>query len=319
MQKSVTINEAGLRPNPLGRKKVRSHLKRYWVLYLFLLPAVLDVLVFRYLPMYGIQIAFKNYKVRAGIQGSEWVGLKYFLQFINSPNFYQIMRNTLLLSFYNLLFGFPVPIILAVMINEIRRSWFKKATQMLTYIPHFISMVAVVGLIHLMLNRESGIINMVIESFGGTAVNFIGVSSAYRTLYVVSEIWQHAGWGTIIYLAALSAVDMDSVEAARIDGASRLQKIIYIDLPTILPTIVILLILRAGTVLNIGFEKVYLLQNDLNRDVSEIIPTYIYRLGILNGQFSYSTAIGLFNNIINALLLVAVNQASRMSGDTSLW
>ena len=229
------------------------------------------------------------------------------------------MRNTLLLSFYNLLFGFPIPILLAFMINEIRNVRLKKFTQMITYMPHFISMVAIVGLINLLLDRESGIVNQVIVALGGKSINFMGMSSAYRTIYVASEVWQHAGWGTIIYLSALSAVDVESLEAAKIDGASRLQKIIYIDFPTILPTIVILLILRAGSVLNIGFEKVYLLQNDLNSDVSEVISTYTYRLGILNGQFSYTTAIGLFNNIINAAILVAVNQLSRSLGDTSLW
>lgn len=296
-----------------------QYLRENWVFYLFILPAVLDVLIFRYFPIYGVQIAFRNYKVRQGIWGSDWVGIKYFLQFMHSPNFFQIMRNTLLLSFYNLLFGFPIPILLAFMINEIRNVRLKKFTQMITYMPHFISMVAIVGLINLLLDRESGIVNQVIVALGGKSINFMGMSSAYRTIYVASEVWQHAGWGTIIYLSALSAVDVESLEAAKIDGASRLQKIIYIDFPTILPTIVILLILRAGSVLNIGFEKVYLLQNDLNRDVSEVISTYTYRLGILNGQFSYTTAIGLFNNIINAAILVAVNQLSRSLGDTSLW
>lgn len=296
-----------------------QYLRENWVFYLFILPAVLDVLIFRYFPIYGVQIAFRNYKVRQGIWGSDWVGIKYFLQFMHSPNFFQIMRNTLLLSFYNLLFGFPIPILLAFMINEIRNVRLKKFTQMITYMPHFISMVAIVGLINLLLDRESGIVNQLIVALGGKSINFMGMSSAYRTIYVASEVWQHAGWGTIIYLSALSAVDVESLEAAKIDGASRLQKIIYIDFPTILPTIVILLILRAGSVLNIGFEKVYLLQNDLNRDVSEVISTYTYRLGILNGQFSYTTAIGLFNNIINAVILVAVNQLSRSLGDTSLW
>ena len=296
-----------------------QYMRRNWIFYLFLLPAVLDVIIFRYAPMYGIQIAFRDYKVRRGISGSEWGGLEYFLQFIETPNFWQIMVNTLLLSFYNLLFGFPIPILLAVMINEIHRPMVKRVTQMLTYMPHFISMVAVVGLIQLILDRDSGIVNILLKALGMEQQNFIGSPGAFRSIYVVSEIWQHAGWGTIIYLAALSNVDMDSLDAAKIDGASRLQKIWYIDLPTIAPSIVVMLILRAGSVLNIGFEKVYLLQNDLNRGVSEVIATYIYRLGIVGGQFSYTTAIGLFNNIVNAVLLVAVNQISRMAGDTSLW
>jgi putative aldouronate transport system permease protein len=301
------------------RQRFIGYMKQNWIFYLFILPAFLDVLIFRYFPMYGVQIAFRNYKVKKGIWGSEWVGLKYFMQFVQSPNFLQIMRNTLLLSFYNLLFGFPIPILLAFMINEIRHPRLKKVTQMITYMPHFISLVAIVGLINLMLDRSHGIVNLAIGLVGGEAVNFLGMSGAYRTIYIVSEIWQQAGWNTIIYLSALSTVDMESLDAARVDGASRLQKIRYIDFPTILPTIVILLILRAGQVLNIGFEKVYLLQNDLNRDVSEVISTYTYRLGILNGQFSYTTAIGLFNNVINAVILVLVNQVSRTVGETSLW
>jgi putative aldouronate transport system permease protein len=241
------------------------------------------------------------------------------IQFISSPNFVQILRNTFLLSLYNLVFGFPVPIVLAIMINENRRKTIKKTAQMITYMPHFISMVAIVGLINLVLDRQHGIVNLLIESLGYEKISFLSMQSAYRSIYITSEIWQHAGWGSIIYLAALQGVDVEVVEAAKIDGASRMQKIKYIDIPTILPTIVILLILRAGTVLNIGFEKVYLLQNDLNRDVSEVIATYTYRLGILNGQFSYTTAIGLFNNVINAVFLIIVNGMSRRVGETSLW
>ncbi len=297
----------------------KKYIKEYWVFYLLLLPAILDVLIFKYFPMYGIQIAFRNYRVKQGIWGSEWVGLKYMIQFISSPNFVQILRNTFLLSLYNLVFGFPVPIVLAIMINEIRRKTIKKTAQMITYMPHFISMVAIVGLINLVLDRQHGIVNLLIESLGYEKISFLSMQSAYRSIYITSEIWQHAGWGSIIYLAALQGVDVEVVEAAKIDGASRMQKIKYIDIPTILPTIVILLILRAGTVLNIGFEKVYLLQNDLNRDVSEVIATYTYRLGILNGQFSYTTAIGLFNNVINAVFLIIVNGMSRRVGETSLW
>lgn len=301
------------------RSGALRYLREYWILYVFLLPAVLDVFVFKYVPIYGVQIAFRNYKVRLGIWDSDWVGLKFFLQFVNSPNFTQVLTNTLLLSLYNLAFGFPVPILLAFMINEIRTARLKKITQMLTYMPHFISMVAIAGLINLILNRESGIVNRFIELLGGRKMSFMGMPSAYRTIYVASEIWQHAGWGTIIYLSALSSVDVESLEAARIDGASKLQKIWYIDLPTIFPTIIILLILRAGSILNVGFEKVFLLQNDLNREVSEIISTYTYRLGILGGQFSYTTAIGLFNNVINALFLVLVNRISRAANGVSLW
>jgi putative aldouronate transport system permease protein len=299
--------------------RLKKYFRQYWIFYLLLLPALLDVFIFKYLPIYGVQIGFRDYMARRGIWGSDWVGLKYFFQFVNSPNFLQIMRNTVLLSVYNLLFGFPIPIILAFVINEIRRHSFKKITQMITYMPHFISMVAVVGLINLVLDRQSGLVNIILKGFGSGGISFLSMQSAYRTIYVVSEIWQHAGWGTIIYLAALAGVDAEVVEAARIDGASRYQKIRYVDFPTILPTIIILLILRAGSVLNIGFEKVFLLQNDLNRDVSEIIATYTYRLGILNGQFSYTTAIGMFNNLVNATVLLFVNGLARKFGETSLW
>lgn len=298
---------------------IARYLRENWIFYLFILPAFIDVLIFRYIPMYGVQIGFKDYKVKLGIIGSEWVGLKYFIQFIQSANFLQLMRNTILISVYVLAFGFPVPVIMAFMINEIRNNKLKKLTQMITYMPHFISLVAVVGLVNMLLDRESGIVNIIIKALGKEQIAFVGMSSAYRPIYVISEIWQHSGWSTIIYLSALSAVDVESLEAAKIDGASRLQKIIYIDLPTILPTIIILLILQSGKMLNIGFEKVYLLQNDLTRDVSEVISTFTYRLGILNSQYSYTTAIGLFNNIVNALVLITVNQLSNALSDTSLW
>lgn len=305
--------------NAPWQMRFMKYMKAHWVLYLFILPAFLDVFIFKYMPINGIQIAFRNFRIKKGIWGSDWVGLKYFIQFMESPNFAQLLGNTILLSVSTLVFTFPVPVFLAFMINEIVNTRLKKVTQMLTYMPHFISMVAVAGLIGLVLDRQSGIVNIIIKALGGKEINFIGMSSAFRPIYVVSEIWQHSGWNTIIYLSALAGVDMESIEAARIDGANRLQKIIYIDLPTILPAVIILLIIRAGTVLNVGFEKVYLLQNDLNRDVSEVISTYTYRLGILSGQFSQTTAIGLFNNIINAIILLLVNGISRKVSDTSLF
>lgn len=297
----------------------KRHMKKYWVLYLFLLPAVVDVFIFRYMPINGVQIAFRNYKIKKGIWGSDWVGFKYFIQFFKSPLFWPLMRNTLLISLYDLIFGFPMPILLAFLINEIRSRRAKKLVQMVTYMPHFISMVAVVGLVSLIVDRETGILNVLLRAIGREEVNFLGKSSAYRPIYIISEIWQHMGWNAIIYISALSTVDVEALEAAKVDGANRFQKIIYIDFPTILPTIVILFIMKAGTMLNVGFEKVFLLQNDLTRDVSQVINTFVYEMGILNGQFSYTTAIGLFNNVINAVILVLVNQISRRLSDTSLW
>jgi len=294
-------------------------MRKHWLFYLMLLPALLDVIVFRYIPMYGVQIAFRQYKPKLGIWGSEWVGLKYFYQFASSPLFWQIMRNTLLLSLSNLVFSFPAPIFLALLLNEVKNARAKKFVQMVTYMPHFISTVAVVGLVNLMLDRNTGILNLARTALGFDAVNYMATSGAFRPIYVLSDIWQHTGWGAIIYIAALSSVDPEIVEAAHIDGVSRIQKILYIDIPTIAPTIITLLILQTGNILSVGFEKTFLMQNDLVIDVAEVISTYTYKNGILKGQFSYTSAIGLFNSVINAIVLVIVNSVARKLGDTSLW
>ncbi len=295
------------------------HLKRYWPLYLFLIPAIADVIIFKYAPMYGLQIAFRDFKIRKGFWGSDWVGMKHFVKFVGSPNFLPLLRNTLSISLKSLIFGFPVPVLLALSINEIRNQKYKRVVQTITYAPHFLSLVAVVGLINLLLARETGIVNGLIETLGGQRQSFLTMPSAYEPIFIISGIWQEAGWGSIIYLAALSAIDVEMMEAAQIDGVTRFQKIWYIDLPSILPTIVIMLIMRSGQLMSVGYEKVLLLQNDLIRDVSEVISTYNYRMGIVNGQFSYTTAIGLFNSVINCLLLLIVNRVSRAVTETSLW
>lgn len=306
---------------PVSQKKWTVRFARYmsrnWIFYLLILPGFLDVLIFRYFPMYGIQIAFRKYKATKGILGSSWVGLKYFKQFMETPIFWQLMRNTLALSASCLVFGFPLPIILALLLNEQRNLRLKKVTQMITYMPHFVSTVAVVGIINFMVDREAGIINLIRGAFGLEGINYMGVSSAFRPLYVISDIWQHMGWSAILYLAALSSVDTEILEAARIDGANRFQVIWYIDIPAILPTVVIMLILNCGSLLNVGFEKVYLMQNNNTLDVSEIIATYVYTCGILGGQFSYTTAIGLFNNVVNCVILLFVNTiADKLSGSS---
>ncbi len=306
----------------LSTKKTNKwikHLKQFWPLYLFLLPALLDVIIFRYAPMYGLQIAFRDFKIRKGFWGSEWVGLEHFSKFVNAPNFWQLLRNTLSLSVKSLLWGFPVPVLLALMLNEIRSTKVKRVVQTITYAPHFLSMVAMVGLINLLLARETGLINNLLVSLGMERKNFLIMPSAYQPIYILSGIWQEAGWGSIIYLAALTSVDQEMMEAAQIDGANRFQKIWYIDIPSILPTIVIMLIMRSGSLLNVGYEKVLLLQNDMIRDVSEIISTYNYRMGILQGKYSYTTAIGLFNSIINGIILLSVNKISKVVTETSLW
>lgn len=299
--------------------RAKQYFAKTWVFYVLLVPALLDVLVFQYIPMYGVQIAFRRYKASQGIWGSKWVGLKYILQFMHSPNFWRLIRNSLLLSCYTLLFTFPIPILLAIMINEQRHRKLKRFTQMITYMPHFISMVAVVGILTFMVDRQAGVINQIRALFGKEGIAYMSQASAFRTLYVSSEIWQHSGWNAIIYIAALSTCDPEIVEAARIDGANRIQKILFLDIQIILPTIVVLLVLSTGSLLNVGFEKAFLMQCDLNMNVSEIISTYVYKLGIQQGQFSYTTAIGLFNNAVNGVILIIVNTIAKKLSGTSLW
>lgn len=301
------------------RRSMIAYWRRYWPYYLFLLPAVLDVLVFHYFPLYGVQIAFKNYKVRAGIWGSEWVGLTHFAKFIESPMFFPLLRNTLLISVQSLIVGFPIPIILALLLNEMRNERVKRVVQTITYAPHFLSTVAVVGLLNLLLARDTGILNLLRDALGMGKLNFLTTPEYFRPIYVLSGVWQNTGWDSIIYLAALAAVDVEIVEAAKIDGTNRLQTIRYIYIPTILPTIVILLIMRSGSLLSVGYEKILLMQNDLIKDVSEVISTYTYRMGIVNGQYSYTTAIGLFNSVVNAVILVTVNFIAGKVNETSLW
>lgn len=302
----------------IKRKNLIAHMRRYWPLYLFVLPAVLDCLIFRYAPMYGLQIAFKDYRIKQGMWGSEWIGFDYFERFLFSPIFPRLLRNTLSISVYSLLFGFPMPILVAFMLNELKSQKYKRIVQTVTYAPHFISTVALVGLINLLLARETGIVNQLRASIGLEKISFITKPSAYRPIYILSSIWKETGWGSIIYLAALSWVDADILEAAKIDGVSRLEKIWYIDVPSILPTAITLLIMKSGSLLSVGYEKVLLLQNDMIRDVSEVISTYTYRMGIIGGQYSYTTTIGMFNSLINGAILLLVNAIARRVNETSL-
>ena len=285
--------------------------KRNWILYLFMLPAFLWLLIFHYRPLYGVQVAFQNYKVGQVIGTSEWVGFKYFIQFFESYWFPVVMKNTIVLSLLTFVFTFPLGIILALMLNEVLNSKFKKIVQTITYAPHFISMVVVCGALQLFLSSETGIIshaiNNVRELMGLRPINLLMSGSAFKWIYVLSAIWKEVGWGSVIYFAALSAVDMEQIEAARIDGASKLQRIWYINIPVLLPTIVIQLILNCGHLLSASFDKVYLLQNDTILSASEVISTYVYRVGLNGGQFSFGSAVGLFNNVVNACLLIIVN------------
>ncbi len=294
-------------------------MREYWQLYTLILPAIIAVFIFSYIPMYGAQIAFRDYKFNLGYWGSEWVGLKHFIRFFTGDNFMVLLKNTLGISFYQLIAGFPVPIILALMLNEVRSSKFKKTVQMLTYAPHFISTVAICGLIVMFLQRDTGLINLIIKFFGGEGKDFLTDPKSFKTIFVLSGIWQTMGWSSIIYIAALSGVDTQVIEAARVDGANRLQKIWHIDLTSIKPTIIILLILQVGTLMNVGHEKILLLQNALNMSSSDVISTYVYRVGVQGAQYSYTTAIGLFNSAVNIALLLTVNQITKKLGQSSLF
>ena len=297
-----------------GRK-----LRKSWQLYVVFALPFFYILLFHYLPMYGIQLAFKEYDGTLGIWGSPWVGLDNFKRFISSYNFWQILFNTVSLSLYSLLAGLPIPILLAISLNECRFSRFKKLVQTVSYAPHFISTVVMVSMIIMALSVNNGLINNILALFHLERVNFMAEPTMFKTIYVLSGIWQGAGYSSIIYLATLSGIDPTLYEAAIIDGASKMKKIWYIDLPFLVPTMVILLILAMGGLMNVGFEKVFLMQNSLNLSSSEIIATYVYKLGIERADFSYSTAIGVFNSVINLLLIVSMNKVARKISDVSLW
>jgi len=286
--------------------------------YLMLLPAVAYVLLFHYAPIYGLQIAFKNYKVSLGIAGSPWVGLRNFSDFFQSYYFTELLRNTFTLSVYSLIVGFPIPIIVALLLNEMKGK-FKKVTQTVLYAPHFISTVVLVSIMTSMLSPSQGVVNTVLEMLGMERNYFMANPDYFRHLYVWSGVWQGMGWGAIVYLAALSGVDPSLHEAADIDGATRLQKILHINLPTILPTIIIMLILRMGQIASVGYEKVYLMQNGFNVETAEVISTYVYKRGIINSNYSFSAAVGLFNNVVNVTLVVIANYVSKKVSETSLF
>lgn len=289
-----------------------------WQLYVLLVPGIIYIFVFSYIPMYGIQIAFKDYRASLGIWGSEWVGLKHFIRFIEFPNFWQLIRNTVLVSLYSLS-TFPLGIIFALMINELQNLRFKKTVQMLTYAPHFISTVVVCGMVYLFFNMTTGLVNNIIEFIGLERVEFLLEAKYFRSLYIWSGVWQNLGWSTIIYLAALSGVSPELVEAARIDGANRFKIVRHINIPHILPTITILFIMRCGSILSVGFEKIFLLQNSMNLSVSQVISTYVYNVGLISAQYSYSSAISLFNTVINISFLIVTNIIIKKLTDISLW
>lgn len=304
------------------KTSVRRQIKKNRQLYLFLLLPVIYIIVFKYIPMGGVVIAFKDFKIREGIWGSEWVGLENFAKFIQSYQFERVFKNTLILSFYTIIAGFPMPIIFALILNCLRDGKFKKISQTVVTLPHFISTTVMVGILFQLFDARTGLYGMIAEALTGTyPENMFANSGSFRHLYVWSGVWQGFGWGSIVYIAALASVDPSYHEAAQIDGASRLQRIRYIDFPAILPTIVTMLILRMGSVISLGFEKAYLMQNSFNIKTSEIIATYQYSVSLASksADFSYATAIGLFNNVIELILVLTVNHISKKVSETSLW
>lgn len=297
---------------------IKKNLKKHWPLYLFLLPTVLYFIVFHYIPMYGVQIAFKDFYANLGITGSPWVGIKHFERFFNSYYFERLLTNTLALSLYGLAL-FPLPIIFSLMLNELRDSRFKRWSQTITYAPHFISVVVVVGMLIAFLDPATGIVNHIIQFFGGEPISFLTDPGWFRHIYTWSGQWQGLGWNTIIYLAALSGVSPELHEAAKVDGATRFQRVIHINLPSILPTIITLFILSLGSFMSTGFEKVLLMQNSLNSPTSDIIQTFVYEAGLIGGQYSFAAAVGLFESVINIILIVLANYSSKKVSENSLW
>ncbi len=301
-------------------ERLRRDMVTNWRLYVLILPALVALVLFRYAPMYGLQIAFKNFKPAKGILGSDWVGMKHFVSFINSYQFETVLMNTIRISVVSLIAGFPMPIIFALLLNQIRSQRAKKVLQTVTYMPHFISTVVLVGMLMVFLSPSTGLYGHIMRALGvAQPDNLLAQKEWFLPLYVLSGIWQNTGWDSIIYLAALSAVSVDLYEAATVDGASKFKRMLYIDIPCIMPTATILLIMNMGNIFSLGFEKIFLMQNNLNLPVSETINTYVYKQGIENGKYSYSAAIGLFNTVINFVILLVVNKIAGKLSDTSLF
>lgn len=303
-----------VRPQRLTRRK-----DIHWQLWLMMLPAIVYMLLFVYKPMGGVLIAFQDYSLKKGIWGSEWVGFDNFTRLFKSYWFPIILKNTLTISLLSLILSFPAPIILALAANEIRSEKRKRLFQTVSYAPHFISTVVVCGMITVFLSPESGVINFLLKAIGGEAYAFLAKPNAFKWVYVISGIWQTVGWSAIIYIAALSGVDKNLLEAAEIDGANRIQRIRYVNLPVLVPTIVIMFILRCGSILSVGYEKVYLLQNTANLSASEVISTYVYKMGLEKADFGFSTAVNLFNNVINCIVLILSNKISKKVSGSSLF
>ena len=312
-KKTSSASTAPAKANTVQGKTLGRRIVENWQLYALLVIPIVITVIYKYIPMYGIQIAFRDYKAAKGFFGSEWVGFDWFERFFTAPNFQRMIVNTIKLSLFGLLWSFPVPIILSLAINQLRFKKFRRVVQTVLYAPHFISIMVVCGMLRIFLSPYGGLINLLI----GQQIDFMTDPEAFRTIYIASGIWQDAGWGCIIYLATLSAVDPGLYEAAKIDGASMFQRILNIDLPELTPMIILQLIMSASGIMSVGFEKVFLLQTTLNKATSDVIAVYVYEQGIVSHQYSYSTAIGLFNTVINIILLVIVNNIAKKAADVS--
>ncbi|PWV90542.1 carbohydrate ABC transporter membrane protein 1 (CUT1 family) [Paenibacillus cellulosilyticus] len=319
MKHNAVTTSAAAQRTSVYRPSIMSRLKRDKWMYALLLPGLIYFLVFKYVPMWGVLLAFKNYQPFLGFWKSEWVGFEHFRLFFTNPDFFMLLRNTLVLSFYNLIFFFPAPIIAALMLNEVRIALYKRAVQTLIYVPHFISMVIVASLTYVFLTTEGGPVNEWLSAHTGKTVDFLTSPDWFRPLIIIQTIWKECGWGTIIFLAALAAVDVEQYEAAIVDGANRLRQLWHITLPALRSTIVILLILRMGHVLDNGFEQIYLMLNPLNRENAEVFDTYVYMMGITQGAFSYSTAVGLFKSVVGVILVLGTNWLAKRFGQSGLY
>lgn len=289
-----------------------------WQLYLLLIPGIVLTVIYKYIPMYGVQIAFRDYNAVMGFSGSPWVGLKWFEKFFSNYKSWDMIKNTVLLSLYSILWTFPIPIILSLIMNQLRFQRFKKAAQTILYAPHFVSIMIVCGMLRIFLSPYGGLITGIVSALGGdTSVGLLDQPGNFRSIYIASSVWQDAGWGMIIYMATLSSVDASLHEAAKVDGANTWKRMIHIDLPALVPMIVIQLIMSFGNLMNVGFEKAFLLQTDLNKATSEIIATYVYEQGMLKSMYSFSTAVGLFNTVVNIILLLIVNRIAKRTADIS--
>lgn len=304
----------------MNRKSISSYISKNWQLWVMILPALVWMILFCYWPMYGIQLAFRKFDFKRGLVGGDFVGLQYFMQYFKSPMFATTLRNTFVISITSIIIGFPMPIILALVINHIKHNRFKKIVQTTVYLPYFISTVVLVSILHIVCSPNNGIVTLILRNLHiiGEQTNILGSTRTFVPMYVLSGVWQSCGWNSIIFIAALTAVDTQLYDAAKVDGANKWQLVRHVELPSIMTTVIIMLIMTMGRVLSVGFEKTFLMQNDLNKSVSEVISTYVFNVGIMSNQFSFGTAVGLFNNVINLVCLLLVNHIAKRKADVSL-